>query len=355
MQHWLARAAAGEPLVDRSCAPKRQAAQTSASMEAAIVGLRASLAQDSALGFIGPEAIAAALALRWPRQTISVRTIARVLARHGLLDAGKRVRRAAPPTGWHLPAVAAGAADVDAFDCIEDLPIEGVGLCHVLTAKSLLGPLVGAWVETKISAAFVIECLTAHWRKHGLPTFAQFDNDTRFQGPHHRPNVIGEVIRFCLRLGVTPVFAPPRETAFQADSEGFNALWQAKVWRRAHHLDTAALQALSDKFCTAYTAHRAARQEHSAPRRAWPRRAPATALQSGTLIFIRRTTETGRVRILEQTYEVDAQWTHRLVRCELDGATRTLRFYKLRRREPKHPPLTKKRQLKGHLRLGGLK
>lgn len=317
-----------------------------------IAELRLGLWQEGDLGFVGAEAISEALARRLPMaQAPAIRTIGRVLVRLGLLDAKIRVRRAAPPTGWHLPAVAASAAEVDAFDCIEDLPIEGVGLCHVLTAKSLRGPLVGAWVASKITAAFVIECLTGHWQTHGLPSFVHFDNDTRFQGPHNRPNVIGEVIRFCLRLGVTPGFAPPRETGFQAGIEGFNALWQAKVWRRFHHLCVAGVQTRSDKFCTAYSGLRAGRVEHAITRRQWPAKAPAQSITAGTLIFIRRSSETGSVRLLEQTYEVDAQWPHRLLRCVRNVATRTLHFYRLRRREPTHQPLAKKCQLKGRLRL----
>ena len=317
-----------------------------------IAELRRGLAQEGDLGFLGAEAIAEALARRLPAaQVPSIRTIGRVLGRLGLLDAKKRVRRAAPPTGWHLPAVAARAAEVDAFDCIEDLPIEGGGRCHVLTAKSLLGPWVGAWVATKITAAFVIECLTEHWQQQGLPSFAQFDNDTRFQGPHNRPNVIGEVIRFCLRLGVTPVFAPPRETGFQADIEGFNALWQAKVWRRFQHLSVAGVQARSDKFCAAYSALRSGRVEHAIARRRWPAKAPAKSITTGVIIFIRRSTETGSVRLREQTYAVDAQWPHRLLRCVLHVATRTLHFHRLRRREPARQPLAKTCKLKGCLRL----
>jgi len=39
-------------------------------------------------------------------------------------------------------------------------------------------------------------------------------------------------MRTCLRLDVTPVFAPPRESGFQAAIENFNGRWQAKVWAR---------------------------------------------------------------------------------------------------------------------------
>lgn len=353
VQRWLLRAQAGEPLQDRSPAPRTRPAQTPAHIEAVICELRIRLAAESDLGFIGPQAIAEAPALRFaPKEVPATRTIARVLARHGLLDGARRMRRPAPPTGWHLPAVALGRAQVDAFDVVEDLPIDGHGLCHALTSKSLAGPLVAAWISTKVTAAWVIERLRTHWQKHGLPAYAQFDNDTRFQGPHNRPNVIGEVMRFCLHLGATPVFAPPRETGFQADMEGFNALWQAKVWRRTHHASTAALQAASDKFCAAYTRHRAARADHAPERRSVPRQPPSGPITAGAIIFIRRTDETGTARILEQSYLVDSAWSHRLVRAELHVATRTLRFYRLRRKDPKRQPLIKKCQLKGTLRLG---
>jgi len=72
-----------------------------------------------------------------------------------------------------------------------------------------------------------------HWRAVGLPGYAQFDNDAIFEGAQVHPDTIGRVTRTCLSLGVIPVFVPPRETGFQAAIEGFNGLWQAKVWARS--------------------------------------------------------------------------------------------------------------------------
>jgi hypothetical protein len=355
VEHWLARQSLASPLMpsflDLSSAPFSQARQTSPVLESAIIALRNSLAAGSDLGFVGAEAIAFELATSHPGVGLPcVRTIARILARNGLLDARRRVRRPAPPTGWYLPAVARGEASADAFDGIEDLPMEGVGLFHVLTSKSLIGPCVQAWIHTSITSAWTVQRLDEHWRKIGLPDYAQFDNDTRFQGPHNRPNVIGEVIRFCLRHGVTPVFAPPRETGFQADIEGFNALWQKKVWQRTHHASCAAAQSLSDKFCAAYTRRRAAQQDLSPKRRPFPAKSVAAKLTSGTIVFIRRTSETGTVRVLEQTYLADPQWPHRLVRVEVNVATLALRIFRLRRKAPERQPLIKQLNLKGPFR-----
>jgi hypothetical protein len=65
-----------------------------------------------------------------------------------------------------------------------------------------------------------------------LPRYAQFDNDPVFHGPHIHPDTLGRVARLCLSPAVTPVFAPPSETGFQAAIESYNARWQAKAWNR---------------------------------------------------------------------------------------------------------------------------
>ena len=83
------------------------------------------------------------------------------------------------------------------------------------------GGLAASWpVEASVTAKLVVESLTEHWRQFGLPGYAQFDNDTIFQGPHSHPDVVGRVSRLCLSLGVVPVFVVPREFGFQATIEG---------------------------------------------------------------------------------------------------------------------------------------
>jgi hypothetical protein len=112
------------------------------------------------------------------------------------------------------------------------LKIAGGPLVSVLTATSLHGALADAWVVEHPSAKATLEALTDRWRREGLPTYAQFDNDTIFQGAHQFTDTVGRVSRLCLALQVIPVFAPPREHGFQNAIEGFNALWQSKVWQR---------------------------------------------------------------------------------------------------------------------------
>jgi hypothetical protein len=266
----------------------------------------------------------------------SARTIHRILARRGALDRTRRLRRPPPPPGWYLPDVASARAELDSFDFIDGLVIQGGLHIEIFNGVSLHGGLVGSWPGPLFTAAATLETLLAHWRAVGLPAYAQFDNDTRFQGPHHYRDVISRIMRLCLSLGVTPVFAPPREPGFQNAVESLNGRWQVKVWSRFHHETLATLHACSDRFVAATRLRRAVRIA-AAPARppvpaAW--QLDLQARPTGRVVFLRRTNEHGAVALLGHTFPLDPLWPHRLVRCEVQLASDYIQFYRLRRREP---------------------
>src|SRR5262249_9497762 len=178
-------------------------------------------------------------------------------------------------------------------------------------------------------------------RAVGLPAYAQFDNDTIFQGPHQHEDVVGRVMRLCLGLGVVPVFAPPRETGFQAAIENLNGRWQAKVWARFTHESLEGLRACSDRYVAAARARAAVRIESAPARRPFPEgwELDLQAHPRGRIVYLRRTGEQGAVELLGRRFEVDATWPHRLVRAEVDLDAGHIRFYALRRREPDRQPL----------------
>lgn len=347
LQYWLARTR-GQRLdrVDwsnQSNAPRAHGRQTKTSVQRRVLALRRELRQSD-LGFVGAQAIQDALRTERPdRRLPSLRTIGRILKRHGALDAVRRVRRSAPPAGWYLPEVAAGTAELDAFDVIEDLPLEGGPRLDVLTTRALWGSVCGAWISAALRARWLCERLETHWRAHGCPAYAQFDNDSRFQGTHTHPDVLGQVIRLCLSLGVTPVFAPAREHGPQNLNESFNHLWQQKVWHRFHHASALAFQARSDRFVAAYQRRRAAREDRAPGRQPFPKRWTLDLHQRprGMVIYLRRTDEFGAIRVLGHRLEVDAQWVHRLVRAEVDLEAQQIRCYRLRRRAPDEQPLVR--------------
>jgi transposase-like protein len=326
---------------DRSRVPQTTQ-RTDATIEDLVLELRRDLQTTSDLGFHGAAIIRQGLQAQGIASPPAVRTINRILRRRGVLDGQSRVRRPPPPLGWYLPQVAAQCDELDSVDAVEGLVIKGGPQVEVLNAVSLHGGLVASWpVQASVTAKLVVECLVAHWREFGLPGYAQFDNDTIFQGTHAHPDAVGRVSRLCLGLGVVPVFVPPREPGFQAAIERYNGSWQAKVWSRFTHDDLSGLQDQSRRHVAALRRHRADRIESAPARRAFPKRwrLDLQARLKGRMVYLRRTDATGAVEVLGRSFEVDRHWVHRLVRAEVDLDGGMVRFYRLRRREPGDQPM----------------
>ncbi len=343
IQYWLHKSE-GQRLdrVDWNDLPRvaKNIRRTSVAIEDKILDLRKELRKDSDLGEYGSEAIYRALISQGIKDAPCPRTIGRILKRRGKLDGKMRVRRPAPTPGWYLPDVAKGEAELDSFDVVEDLVIQGGTHVDVLNGISLHGKLPGSWPMERVSAKATVESISGHWEECGLPQYAQFDNDTRFQGAHHHKDSIGRVMRLCLGLGVTPVFVPPRERGFQASIENYNGRWESKVWSRFQHRDIEDLKGRSDLYVKAYRDRMAHKIADAPPRRPFPEEWELNlqTLPRGQIIYIRRTSEKGSVHFLGRTFSVDKHWVHRLVRCEIDLRSDRIRFYRLRRKEPNNQP-----------------
>ena len=344
VQLWLARA--GDLPLDavdwrnRPSVPHRPP-RTADAMEALVLAVRRSLREESDLGEYGAETIRRELAARddLPGPLPAVRTIGRILARHGALDARRR-RHPTPPPGWYLPDVRDRLVELDSFDVIEGMLLRGEVPLDVLTGISLHGGLRSAWPSSVLRSGHVVARLRARWREVGRPGYAQFDNDARFIGGASVPDSIGFVIRFCLAAEVTPVFAPARETGFQAAIESFNGLWQRKVWARLANPSLEQLQEASARYIAASRARHAIRIEAAPPRRPLPVTEQLNLRRPhGRIVFIRRATDTGAAFILNRRHVIDPAWAHRLVRAELDIDAGRIDVFGLRRAAPTEQPL----------------
>lgn len=316
---------------DRPDGPAKPVNRTSRHLEQRVVRLRRWLARHDPLGYVGAAAVRQTLLDRGESAPCT-RTIARILQRAGLTPQ-KRRRHPSPPPGWYLPLVARGGAELDQLDVVEGLHLRRGGALEVLTAISLWGKLaLAAPARAGWRIDSIIPQLTAHWTQCGAPAYLQMDNDTRFAGSSRAVRRLGRLIRFCLSVGVVPLFVPPRETGFQAAIESFNGLWQAKLWQRFEHRNEPQLHARNEAFLAA---HRRRVRPEAPGRVAFPA-APATQV-----VFLRRTNARGCIRLLGAEVRVAPRWPYRLVRAELDSRSHSLRVYALRRRDPSHQPLLK--------------
>jgi putative transposase len=348
VQRWVERAATTRldrvDWSDRQSGARKSVNRTSIETEAIVLKLRGELAKSD-LGDFGADAIRAAMIDQQIALIPSRRTIGRILQRRGILDGRQRIRRPPPPIGWYLPQLASQCSELDSFDTIEGLCIRGGTEFGVLTGISVHGGVTSCYLRPSITAAVVVELLINRWREFGLPDYAQFDNALIFQGPRQYPDAVGQVIRTCLLLGVTPVFAPPREPGFQNAVESLNGRWQAKVWQRFEHTSLQALELPSARWLAATTLRYAARAERAPARRPFPADfvLDLQAHPTGMLIFIRRTNDQGLVDLLGRHFLVDPTRPHRLVRSDVDLVQHCIRFFALRRRDPSDQPLLAER------------
>jgi hypothetical protein len=213
--------------------------------------------------------------------------------------------------------VVSGKAELDSFDYVEDLRLEGEqGFVQLFNGISLHDHLVCSFPFQRMTAENTALALSEHWQQFGIHSFAQFDNSTVFTGPRH-PDSVGQVIHLCWSLGVTPVFVPSRETGFQASIERYNGQWQRSVWECFRFENYQAVVEQSDRYVEAH------RDKHWASIEAVNNRydiSPQNITQldnplKGTIIFIRRTDNNGTVNVLGHQWLVDSFWTTRLVRA----------------------------------------
>jgi putative transposase len=324
---------------DRPSAPHKTR-RTGTALEDRVLRARRELAHSD-LGAVGADTLRQALLTEGISEAPSVRTINRILGRRGALDGNRRTRRPAPPKGWYLPEVAAAGAELDQIDIVEGLVIKDGPHVEVLNCVSLHGGLTASWpVESPVTSKLTVSSLVEHWREAGLPGYAQFDNDMIFQGTHRYPDALGRVSRLCLSLGVVPVFVPPNEMGFQAMIESYNGWWQARVWARFQHPDLEALRERSGRHVRALRRQRVARIEAAPARRPFPAdwRLDLKRRPGGRLVYLRRTNAHGEVSLLGQSWKVSAVWPSRLLRCEVDLDSDTIRFHTLRRKDPVSQP-----------------
>ena len=339
VERWIARTK-GKRLdridwSDQPDGPPRPGNRSSEELEQCVLKIRKHLKEESVLGEHGAEAVLRQMNLYGCTCLPSKATINRILKRHGAFDGRVRKRYSPPPKGWYLKPLAKRIAELDQFDYIEDMCIQGGTTFNVLNAISLHGGLVGSWPMSRMTAENTVRKMIEFWTEFGLPDYAQFDNSTVFQGGRW-PDTLGKVIRCCLSLGVTPVFVPPRETGFQASVESYNGRWERGVWYRNHFENLRGVQKQSAMYVEAVLEKNWGRYEIGPRRWLIPKgwKLDYSARPKGKVIFIRRSTDQEHVEAMGHWWIVKGAGAHKLVRADVDLTKNEISFYRLRRSNP---------------------
>jgi len=177
--------------------------------------------------FCGAQAIGWELDDLGVRPLPSVRTINRMLSRHGLTH--RRTGRYVPK-GKPYPSLPAGfpnqthQADF-VGPCYLQGPIRFYSLnsVDVHTGRCAVEPLLAH------SAQHVLDGFWAIWSRLGIPRNLQVDNEMVFYGSPTHPRGMGPLIRLCLHHNVEPWFIPPGEPWRNGVVEKFNDHYEQKL------------------------------------------------------------------------------------------------------------------------------
>jgi transposase-like protein len=305
------------------------------SVEQCVLDLRKELKEQSVLGEFGADAIRQEMKCRKCNKIPARTTINRILQRNGMLDGKHRKRFTPPPKGWYLPNNEEQNAEWDQFDYIEECYLKGGQVVHILNGISLYRGTVYSKPVERMTSENTVQNIIEHWRNVGVPEYAQFDNGTVFHGPNN-PDSIGNVSKLCLSLGVIPIFVPPHEFGFQAAIESYNGRWERAVWKRFNFKNIKDIQTQSDRYVNTVNEKKETTRELDYSRKIinknWNFNNKIT--EKGTIIFIRRTDNKGRAKIMGHLWELDEKWTLRLIRATVDLKNHLIHFHKLTKKEP---------------------
>ena len=203
---------------------------------AAILELREELeahrTRRSRFSGIGAEAIRLELERCHLRPLPSVRTIERMLQRHGY---PRKVGLRRHGGGEPYPAPRArDPGDLHQTDLVGPRYLRGPrGVTRFYSLHTLA--VVGRGVATSQghhkTADFLCEHFVRAWHHLGVPRVSQIDNEMAATGGGRHPYAFSLVMRLHLLLGVHLVFVPPGEPGRNAHVESFNGLWQERVLR----------------------------------------------------------------------------------------------------------------------------
>ncbi|HEY4760701.1 MAG TPA: helix-turn-helix domain-containing protein [Thermoguttaceae bacterium] len=309
-------------------------------LERTVLNIRQRLASQTHPGtryrLIGANAILAELQSLHIRPLPSVRTIERVLQRHGVSLPKVRLAPFLPRHTYPAPH-ADESNQLHQVDCVGPIYLKGNRQrYYIFVGKDVFDGAVCLRIYRSRKMDTVLGFLGECWKSLGRPAQVQFDNAREVVGWGPAARYLSRVIRLCLRFGVEPVFIPPARPQRNGSVEHFNGWFQPRLFQRHYtRLSTLKreLQRLQD---TVNTQHVQRRLGGLTPVQYRRRRkllqlpphytlpTERLPIAAGRVTFIRQVTLNGNVHVLSQTFSVGKRLKGEYVKVVLDTRRRHL-------------------------------
>jgi putative transposase len=223
---WVKRYTPGDPAwcQDQSKQPRISPKRTTVEMEEIIKMVRLSLYNKGL--FCGDQAILWELEDMQVQSLPSLRTINRILSRHGLTH--RRTGRYEPKGKPYPELPALVPNQIHQIDLVGPCYLQGPIRFYSLNAVDVSINRCGIQPTLSRSSQSILDAVWAVWRRMGIPENIQVDNEMAFYGTPAHPRGMGSLIRLCLLYGVELWFIPIGEPWRNGVVEKFNDHYRQK-------------------------------------------------------------------------------------------------------------------------------
>jgi Homeodomain-like domain/Integrase core domain len=332
-----------EGLYDLTRARHHVAQRISPELERAILSIRRRLQAHATPAtryrLIGAAAILAELKALGTRPLLCIRTIERVLERHGVTAPRVRLAPLLPRQEWPGPQARA-SNELHEVDLVGPIYLLGSGhRYYIWVGKDAFDGAVCLRLADSRKMSEVLWFLGECWKDLGRPEQVQFDNARELCGWGQSAYALSRVIRLCLRFGVSPVFIPEGEPQFNGSVENFNGWFQEPLLQRRFRRPgdlRRELARLQEAVNTQHVHPRLGGQTPAQHRRGLRLQKLPTSfvvptgrlpLAEGRVTFIRRVSVAGTVTVLSQRFRVGKRHRGLYLRLVVDTGRGQLTAY----------------------------
>lgn len=312
-------------------------------IERAVISIRRRLAARATVqtrySLVGAATIRAELKALGHAPLPALRTIEGIVARAGLTCPPLRLARRLAQSEYPGPG-ARDSNELHQVDLVGPRHLSGDATdYYFLICRDVFDGAGYLEFAANRTMSTVIEFLIHAWQRLGLPERVQLDNGREFCGFGQAARWLSRAIRFCLRVGVEPVFIPQGQPQRNGAVEHFNGWFQplllgrhlhrpADVRRELRHL----MQTTNEQQVRPALGYKTSTQYRRGKRL---RKLPAKfsldtdhlPVATGKVTFIRLVAVTGTIDILEQAFTIGKRLKFQWVKATLETQHQRLKVY----------------------------